>query len=76
FLIDDPLLCGNLRDTLKHVPDMPRALSRLALDRGGPRDLWSIRQGLDAAGGVAAMLGKAMLPEELSQAPSRRKQPS
>ncbi|MFL5012365.1 DNA mismatch repair protein MutS [Rhizobium sp.] len=68
FLIGEPLLCGNLRDTLKHVPDMPRALSRLALDRGGPRDLWAIRQGLDAAGGVAAMLGKAILPEELSQA--------
>ncbi|WP_163881517.1 DNA mismatch repair protein MutS [Rhizobium laguerreae] len=68
FLIDEPLLCGNLRDTLKHVPDMPRALSRLALDRGGPRDLSAIRQGLDAASGVAAMLGKAMLPEELGQA--------
>ncbi|MCJ9694939.1 DNA mismatch repair protein MutS, partial [Rhizobium sp. PRIMUS64] len=34
----------------------------------GPRDLWAIRQGLEAAVGLAAMLGKAMLPEELDQA--------
>ncbi|OWV79055.1 DNA mismatch repair protein MutS [Rhizobium sp. R634] len=68
FLIDEPTLCGNLRDTLKHVPDMPRALSRLALDRGGPRDLSAIRQGLGAAAGIVEMLGKAMLPEELGEA--------
>ena len=40
-----PSLCGELREALKQVPDMPRALSRLALDRGGPRDLSAIRAG-------------------------------
>ncbi len=44
FLADEPSLCNDLRTALKHVPDMPRALSRLALDRGGPRDLWAIRR--------------------------------
>lgn len=68
FLVDEPSLCGDLRSALKHVPDMPRALSRLALDRGGPRDLWAIRQGLGAAGEVARMLGSALLPEELKAA--------
>jgi DNA mismatch repair protein MutS len=29
---------------------MPRALSRLSLNRGGPRDLAAIRDGLEAAG--------------------------
>ncbi|OWK26420.1 hypothetical protein AJ87_04280 [Rhizobium yanglingense] len=68
FLIEEPRLCGDLRDALKHVPDMPRALSRLALDRGGPRDLWAIRQGLGAASDLAKLLGNALLPEELNAA--------
>ncbi|MCO5732644.1 DNA mismatch repair protein MutS [Rhizobium sp. SSA_523] len=68
FLIDEPTLCGSLRQALKHVPDMPRALSRVALDRGGPRDLDCIRQGLAAAGHVAAALSSALLPEELLEA--------
>ncbi len=68
FLIEEPRLCGDLRDALKHVPDMPRALSRLALDRGGPRDLWAIRQGLGAASDLAKLLGNALLPEELDAA--------
>ncbi|QWW68160.1 DNA mismatch repair protein MutS [Rhizobium sp. WYJ-E13] len=68
FLMQEPSLCGELRDALKHVPDMPRALSRLALDRGGPRDLWAIRQGLGAAAHIASLLVSAMLPEELEQA--------
>ena len=38
-----------LRATLRMVPDIDRALSRLALDRGGPRDLAAIRAGLAQA---------------------------
>ena len=38
-----------LRDKLRQVPDLDRALSRLALDRGGPRDLAAIRSGLRQA---------------------------
>jgi DNA mismatch repair protein MutS len=68
FLLDEPGLCSELRASLKHVPDMPRALSRLALDRGGPRDLGAILAGLEAARGVSAFLDKAMLPEELGEA--------
>lgn len=34
------------RDILRHAPDMTRALSRLAVDRGGPRDLAAIQNGL------------------------------
>ncbi|CCM74159.1 DNA mismatch repair protein mutS [Rhizobium mesoamericanum STM3625] len=68
FLMEEPSLCGDLRHHLKHVPDMPRALSRLALDRGGPRDLAAIRQGLCAAGDLARLLADALLPEELKLA--------
>ncbi|MEX0370918.1 MAG: DNA mismatch repair protein MutS, partial [Tateyamaria sp.] len=38
-----------LRAALKQVPDLDRALSRLALDRGGPRDLAALRNGLSQA---------------------------
>ena len=39
---------------LAAAPDLARALSRLALDRGGPRDLAAIRAGLAAAAEIVA----------------------
>ncbi|MBD1206507.1 MAG: DNA mismatch repair protein MutS [Rhodobacteraceae bacterium] len=56
FLLEQSLLRAELRDALRRVPDMDRALSRLALDRGGPRDLAAIRAGLTQAVAVAARL--------------------
>ena len=55
----------DLRAALRMVPDMDRALSRLALDRGGPRDLAAIRAGLAQAaqiklGGAPEGLGEAL----------------
>ena len=41
-----------LRDTLKGLPDLARSLSRLALGRGGPRDLGALRQGLSIGGSI------------------------
>ncbi len=35
-----------VRELLRRAPDLERALSRLALDRGGPRDLAALRDGL------------------------------
>ncbi|WP_310241055.1 DNA mismatch repair protein MutS [Rhizobium rosettiformans] len=68
FLLADGLLVDRLRDALKRVPDMPRALSRLALDRGGPRDLGSIVAGLAASAEVGRLLDPSSLPKELSEA--------
>ena len=68
YLLDDVSLSDGLRDALKHVADMPRALSRLALDRGGPRDLGTIRLGLYAAAKVAELLDRGLLPDELATA--------
>jgi DNA mismatch repair protein MutS len=56
FLLDQSHMPNDLRDALRRVPDMDRALSRLALDRGGPRDLTAIRAGLTQAETVAGML--------------------
>ncbi len=68
YLLDDVSLSDGLRDALKQVADMPRALSRLALDRGGPRDLGAIRIGLSAAAHVVELLDQGLLPDELADA--------
>ncbi len=68
LLTEQPSFCSDLRDVLKRVPDMPRALSRLALGRGGPRDLGSILAGLQTAAQVARLLERGTLSDELSQA--------
>ncbi len=58
----------SLRTTLKAAPDLERALSRLALGRGGPRDLAAIRDALDAAQKIYISLGQANMPSELAAA--------
>lgn len=68
WLLSDSFLNENLRSLLKRAPDMPRALSRLALDRAGPRDLAAIRQGLSVSAEVAGLLRGAVLPDELHRA--------
>ncbi len=65
-LVDDSGLRHDLRELLRRVPDIDRALSRLALDRAGPRDLTAIRAGLSQAGALAPLL--AGLPDLLTQA--------
>ncbi|WP_127901353.1 DNA mismatch repair protein MutS [Solirhodobacter olei] len=66
-LFEEAGLRGALREALRRVPDMDRALSRLALDRGGPRDLAAIRNGLEQAGQVAGRLS-GDVPELLADA--------
>ena len=55
FLADAPLR-SKVRTKLKELPDLDRALARLALARGGPRDVAAIGQGL----GVARAIGAAL----------------
>lgn len=52
----DTQLRTALRALLKNAPDMARAQSRLGLERGGPRDLLAIRDGLTTARDIAAEL--------------------
>jgi len=58
-LIEQPALRDRLREALRRVPDMDRALSRLALDRDGPRDMTAIRSGLEQAAAIAGLLSTA-----------------
>jgi len=59
-----------IRDTLKQVPDMERALGRLTVGRGGPRDLGMIRDGLKQSENLRAFLVDEQLPalDMISQA--------
>ncbi len=62
-----------LRETLRGVPDMARALSRLALGRGGPRDLGALRDGLAAGAAVCRLFADTrdpllIPPSEVGQA--------
>ncbi len=62
LLIDKPELADGLGKYIKQMPDMPRALSRLSLNRGGPRDLAAIRAGMTIAGKIVALLGEVPEP--------------
>ncbi|QKC80403.1 DNA mismatch repair protein MutS [Mesorhizobium sp. NZP2077] len=68
FFRSETRLCQAVQTSLKSVADMPRALSRLALNRGGPRDLGALRAGFEAAGAIADIFAATALPQELSGA--------
>ncbi|MFQ5439563.1 MAG: DNA mismatch repair protein MutS, partial [Paracoccaceae bacterium] len=46
FYFDNPSLANDVRHALRACPDIERAISRLSLGRGGPRDLGAIRSAL------------------------------
>ncbi len=48
----------DLRTRLKETPDIERALARLSVDRGGPKDLGVIRDGLVSAETISVFLGQ------------------
>jgi len=49
FFHEDPILRGDVRQALRAIPDVARALARLVADRGSPRDLGQVRDGLAQA---------------------------
>jgi DNA mismatch repair protein MutS len=72
FLVGAGPMREALRRALAHTPDFLRALARLSLDRGGPRDLAAIRDGLAAAAALAGLLEVAQdFPPELLTAYAR-----
>ncbi len=75
FLIDAGTTREDLRAALKLAPDIARAVSRLSLGRGSPRDLGFVRDGLAVAGHARALLAKSAgsmgLPSELAECAAR-----
>jgi DNA mismatch repair protein MutS len=70
FLLEEEDLRGELRERLRHCPDVERALSRLTLERGGPRDLAVVRDALSEAGALRERLeaeGLAPPPEGIAR---------
>ncbi|WP_393978677.1 DNA mismatch repair protein MutS [Xanthobacter nonsaccharivorans] len=57
FLAEEGALRKELREKLARAPDMARAVTRLALQRGGPRDLAAVRDGLDGALILSTLFG-------------------
>src|SRR6202035_4052896 len=54
--VADSAVRDDVRTTLRGAPDMSRALARLSVGRGGPRDLAGLRDGILAADSALARL--------------------
>ena len=67
YVLRSSTLLANLQDRLREMPDLERALNRLLMQRGGPRDLQQVAAGLHVANGLRGMLEleSATLPEAL-----------
>ena len=65
FLLSQGALTERLRQSLRAAPDLARALARLALGQGTPRDLAATADGLKIAGEIAQHLNDERLPEAL-----------
>ena len=68
YFLNDMRLAEALQAILKSAPDMPRALSRLVLGRGGPRDMAAIQRGFAVICDVRNLFAGKLLPQELSDA--------
>ena len=67
-MLDDARLMGDIREVLRGVHDVDRAFSRLALGRGGPRDLAAIRNSLAEGEALFSMVSAVDLPDVLAEA--------
>ncbi|WP_407965573.1 DNA mismatch repair protein MutS [Bartonella sp. C271] len=65
FFLRNPPLAEAIKLILKGGPDMPRAVSRLALGRGGPRDMGTIQRGFKIINEINQLLNNALLPQEI-----------
>jgi DNA mismatch repair protein MutS len=68
LFVERASLREKVREALKRTPDIERALQRLSVGRGGPRDLLALRDGLASAEALSALLGAE--PEALAPPPA------
>ncbi len=61
FFLDAAFIRTRLRERLRHCPDVERAVTRLSLGRGGPRDLAALRQSLGETAVIRDMLAESGL---------------
>ncbi|MGN0920060.1 MAG: DNA mismatch repair protein MutS, partial [Alphaproteobacteria bacterium] len=67
FFKETPLVLGEVRTILKEVPDIERCLTRLAVGRGGPRDMMNIANGLGLVPVLRTHLVGEYMPNALAQ---------
>lgn len=65
-LVEEMELREAVRAMLKRCPDLSRALSRLVLGRGGPRDLLAVAHGLEHARALRALLGNTAVLDSVA----------
>lgn len=68
LFLEKETLREELRAILRGAPDLERALGRLSVGRGGPRDLLALRDGLALTNKIRALFGPYDLPVELRNA--------
>ncbi len=68
FFIDAPDRRRAVRQELRSAGDLARALTRLALGRGGPRDLAQLRDGLNAGDRAGARCASEEAPHHIADA--------
>ena len=74
--VADSAARSDVRAQLRRVPDLARALARLVVGRGGPRDLAATRDGLEGAAELAQRLdGMTEAPAEIAQAAEALRRP-
>jgi DNA mismatch repair protein MutS len=62
FFAADERLRGSVRTVLRRCPDIARAMARLALGRGGPRDLAALRDALGETAALRRVLAETTVP--------------
>ena len=74
--LTDAVARQQIRQLLNAAPDLARALSRLVVGRGGPRDLAAIRDGIAAASEIARRLDAlTSQPAEIAEAVTALRRP-
>ena len=75
--VADSATRDELRTTLRAAPDMSRALARLSVGRGGPRDLAGLRDGILAADrALARLAGLENPPQDIAAVMEALRRPS
>lgn len=70
FFIEEEFVRKDIRALLKACPDIERSLSRIALERGGPRDLAAIRNALAAVPRIKNILSGATSRNMVQELPA------
>ena len=68
FFVGEQGLRERARELLRLVPDIERALSRLSIGRGGPRDLAAVKDGLGLTTTMRVALADGATPEGITEA--------